>query len=114
MSPFLRADSSLLLQHESASLAAVEVEWVLAACAELTIQWQWWWCSCEEWQEAWEEVEEVVVATEVAEDVEVLHHQMKEETHLLSNRSDSHFELKFETKHFGDKKNYGEKWKAKN
>jgi hypothetical protein len=31
---------------------------------------------------------------------------MKEGTHLLSS-SESHFELKFETKHFGDKKVWG-------
>jgi hypothetical protein len=49
-----------------------------------------------------------VAASEVAED-EVQHPQVREETHQLSNNNECPFELKFEIKHFGDKKKYGEK-----
>jgi len=62
---------------------------------------------------AWEEEEEVAVEASEAE-VEVAQAQEREEIHRLNNSSESLFELKFEIKHFGVKKKYGEKWKAKN
>lgn len=57
---------------------------------------------------AWEEEEEGAVADSEA-GVEEAQLQVREETHLLNNSSESPFELKFEIKHFGDKKKYGEK-----
>jgi hypothetical protein len=53
-----------------------------------------------------------VAASEVAED-EVQHPQVREETHQLSNNNESPFELKFEIKHFGDKKSMGKNEKLK-
>jgi len=61
---------------------------------------------------AWEEEEGAVADSEAG--VEEAQLQVREETHLLNNSSERPFELKFEIKHFGDKKKYGEKWKAKN
>ena len=55
---------------------------------------------------AWEEEEEEAVADSEA-GVEGAQLQVREETHLLNNSSECPFELKFEIKHFGDKKVWG-------
>lgn len=61
---------------------------------------------------AWEEEEEEAVADSEA-GVEGAQLQVREETHLLNNSSESPFELKFEIKHFGDKKSMGKNEKLK-
>ena len=61
---------------------------------------------------AWEEEEEEAVADSEA-GVEEAQFQVREETHLLNNSSESPFELKFEIKHFGDKKSMGKNEKLK-
>ena len=61
---------------------------------------------------AWEEEEEEAAADSEA-GVEEAQLQVREETHLLNNSSESPFELKFEIKHFGDKKSMGKNEKLK-
>ena len=61
---------------------------------------------------AWEEEEEEAVADSEA-GVEEAQLQVREETHLLNNSSECPFELKFEIKHFGDKKSMGKNEKLK-